>query len=552
MSDIVIPNFEKFPQCYQNIVNKLLDDLNSTEDVETQKQLFKSFAENYSMLPECFEYYYDIEGNYVLRKEIFLLSLKHFTTRWAFDLIPQPILEFPRNFAAFIWDNLNEMESELYPEMVPYVTTTKPLKVKEKIVLQSLSFPNKHLLFISKIYEEICGSMTADIREMYLKNVELFQKLKTYFETDSTKFLEITLKIENFVSQCCNIELLLGCHPYDKNIWQFYFKFLQDKNEKVALLDVYRRYCGIFLDDEEIKDKISKLSESIILSAGVEIPTEEELPMTKKELKAAVKNFTIENVAFQPLPFRKPFNNYIYENANGKLLIKLQMATKHFLRTLPFLVIERLEISDEPKNFHKNSLSIPAENELFKKIGNINLSNSLFLVSIEASELIPKVVHCDLKYLRVPFESLKLKEFEFFVQSGNIELLSLHEVIDENEQMVPLEVLLAKTPKIYYIYLFACQLTPQTFQNLLKLEFQTKILYFSLHDILEEIDVESCVKFFKQNLGGNGQIHIDFYDDLYPEDNFVQLRAALNAMKNQWEPADEKPEVDLFLGPVFY
>uniref|UniRef100_A0A914P5H5 DUF38 domain-containing protein n=1 Tax=Panagrolaimus davidi TaxID=227884 RepID=A0A914P5H5_9BILA len=320
-----------------------------------------------------------------------------------------------------------------------------------------------------------------------------------------------------------------------------------------ALFDVYRRYCGIFLNDEEIKDEISKLSESINLSSGVEIPTEEELSVTlmsKKKLKAAVKNFTFENVAFQPLPFRKPLNNYIYENANGKVLIKLQMATKHFLRILPLLVIERLEISDEPKNFHKNSLSIPAKNKVFKTIDNMYLSNSVFLVSIKASKLIPKVVHCDLKYLRVRFQSLKLKEFEFFVQSRNIELLSLHEVVDENEQMVPLEILLSKTPKIFYINLFACQLTPQTFQNLLKLEFQTKILYFSLLDVLEQIDVESCVKFFKQNLGGNGRIHIDFHDD-YPEENFVQLYTALNAMINQWEPADEKPDVDLFLQPMF-
>uniref|UniRef100_A0A914QEU9 DUF38 domain-containing protein n=1 Tax=Panagrolaimus davidi TaxID=227884 RepID=A0A914QEU9_9BILA len=233
--------------------------------------------------------------------------------------------------------------------------------------------------------------------------------------------------------------------------------------------------------------------------------------MSKKKLKAAVKNFTIENVALQPLPFRKPLNNYIYENANGngKVLIKLQMATKHFLRTLPFLVIERLEISDEPKNFHKNSLNIPTKKKLFKKFENIYLSNSVFLVSIKASKLIPKVVHCDLKYLRVRFQSLKLKEFEFFVQSGNIELLSLHEVFDENEQMVPAEVLLSKTPKIFYIHLN-----------------------------------------FKQNLGGNGRIYIDFHDD-YPEDNFVQLYTALNEMINQWEPADEKPEVDLFLQPMF-
>uniref|UniRef100_A0A914PGM7 Uncharacterized protein n=1 Tax=Panagrolaimus davidi TaxID=227884 RepID=A0A914PGM7_9BILA len=546
MPDIVIPNLENFPQCYQNIVNKLLADLDSTEDVETQKQLFKRFAENYTMLPELFEYYYRIEENNVLQDEIVVLSFKHFVTKWAADLIPSKL---PQNFAAFIWDDLNAIEAELYPA---FITTTKSLKVKEKFVLRYLSFPNKHLLFISKIYEEICGSMTAEIREMYLKNVELFQKLKIYYETDSTKFLEITLKIENFVSQCSNIELLLGCHPFDKYLWEFYFKFLQDKNEKEALFDVYRRYCGIFLDDEEIKEKISKLSESIILSSGVQIPTEEELPMTKKKFKAAVKNFTFENVAFQPLPFRKPLNNYIYENVtgNGKVLIKLQMATKHFLRTLPFLVIERLEISDEPKNFHKNSLSIPAKKKLFKKLENIYLSNSLFLVSMKASKLIPKVVHCDLKYLRVRFQSLKLKEFEFFVQSGNIELLSLHEVIDENEQMVPVEVLLSKTPKIFFMHLFACHLTPQTFHNLLKLEFQTKILYFSLLDVLEQIDVESCVEFFKQNLGGNGRIHIDFHDD-YPEDNFVQLYTALNEMINQWEPADEKPVVDLFLQPMF-
>uniref|UniRef100_A0AC35G2U5 Uncharacterized protein n=1 Tax=Panagrolaimus sp. PS1159 TaxID=55785 RepID=A0AC35G2U5_9BILA len=550
MPDIVISNFEKFPQCYQNIVNKLLADLDSTEDIETQKELLKNFAENYSMLPEFFEYYYRIEENNVLQDEIVEQSFKHFATKWAADLIPSKL---PQDFVAFIWNNLNEMESELYPA---FVTTTKTLKVKEKIILQFLSFPNKHLLFISKIHEEICGSVTAEIREMYLKNVELFQKLKIYYETDSTKFLEITLKIENFVSQCSNIVLLLGCHPYNKKLWEFYFKFLQDKNGKKALLNAYRRYCGIFLDDEEIKDKISKLIESINLSASVEIPTEEkELSLTlmsKKKLNDAVKNFTFENVAIQPLPFRKPLNNYIYENANanGKILIKIQMASKYFLRTLPFLVIERLEISDAPKNFHKNSLSIPAKNKLFKTIDNMYLSNSLFLVSIKASKLILKVVHCHLKYLRIRFQSLKLKEFEFFVQSGNIELLSLHEVIDENEQMVPLEVLLEKTPKVYYIHLFACQLTPQTFQNLLKLEFHTKILYFSLLDVLEQIDVESCVEFFKQNLGGNARIHIDFHDD-FPEDNFVQLYTALNAMKDQWEPTDEKPEVDLFLQPMF-
>uniref|UniRef100_A0AC35GL14 Uncharacterized protein n=1 Tax=Panagrolaimus sp. PS1159 TaxID=55785 RepID=A0AC35GL14_9BILA len=105
-------------------------------------------------------------------------------------------------------------------------------------------------------------------------------------------------------------------------------------------------------------------------------------------------------------------------------------------------------------------------------------------------------------------------------------------------------------PKIFFIELSGAQLTPQTFENLLKLQFQSKILYFSLDDVLQLIQIPSFISFLKQNLGPNARINIEF-DDHYPEINYHELDSALDVMLNEWQPADEKPQFFLLLRPLF-
>uniref|UniRef100_A0AC35F0I5 Uncharacterized protein n=1 Tax=Panagrolaimus sp. PS1159 TaxID=55785 RepID=A0AC35F0I5_9BILA len=128
---------------------------------------------------------------------------------------------------------------------------------------------------------------------------------------------------------------------------------LEENNANEALLNSYHRYDGIF-GDMEIKDKILKLNEWIESNKMEVDPLEESSERSKlKKLKKVIDNFTFKTGIIQMPPFRQSLNSYIFNNANPQILTKLQSSTKYFLHTLHPLIVERLEISDEPKNFNK-------------------------------------------------------------------------------------------------------------------------------------------------------------------------------------------------------
>uniref|UniRef100_A0AC34FM41 Uncharacterized protein n=1 Tax=Panagrolaimus sp. ES5 TaxID=591445 RepID=A0AC34FM41_9BILA len=542
----IIPYFDQLPSNYQAAVTDLFSKLDSTfEDDEARKEYLKEFSEKHTIVPELWQLYFEIETNREKKKEILKNSIKHFITVWVADKIP---LELPKSVKLFTWNHLFSIEQELFPM---FVTRKNPLIKKEEKIVNFLSFPHKHLFYISKLYEEHCGPIPANIKSVVAKNNDLYGKLKEYFEIDPVKFFDTVMEIDNYEAKWSNIELLLSNRPYDKNIWEKYFIVLKENNSTEALLHCYHRYAGMFGDDMDLKNEIFKLNE-LMKSDKMEVDVFEESPKPSKskELKKVIKNFTFQTAVIQQPPFREPLNDYIFKNSNPYVLTKLQSSTKFFLYSLKVHVIDRLEISDEPENFHKMSISLQSKNKLFSKLNNLYLINSLFLNDIKLTKIIPKIYRCDLKFLRIGFQKVQLKDFDFLVQHGNIELLSCHNIIEENNLAVPLEIILAKTPKIFYIELSGTQLTPQTFANLLKLEFQSKILYFSLDNVMQIIDVTSLVSFMQHNFGPNARINIEF-DDQYPEVNYLELDSALDIMLNEWQPTEEKPQISLFLRPLF-
>ena len=63
------------------------------------------------------------------------------------------------------------------------------------------------------------------------------------------------------------LEWALGLHSSDLGTWQFYVKFLKDKGLDEALLNVYSRYCRLFVNDKDIRNeylaKIKQLDSEI-------------------------------------------------------------------------------------------------------------------------------------------------------------------------------------------------------------------------------------------------------------------------------------------------
>ena len=100
------------------------------------------------------------------------------------------------------------------------------------------------------------------ILENYRKTVAFCESIKdASFEEYVYLLSDIEFAIET-------IEWKLGSHPLMESFWKFYIKFLKDKCRRMDLLNVYSRYCRLFIADTEMRAEylveIRELDESLI------------------------------------------------------------------------------------------------------------------------------------------------------------------------------------------------------------------------------------------------------------------------------------------------
>ena len=102
--------------------------------------------------------------------------------------------------------------------------------------------------------------LPSEVIEKYHEAVKLFKIQKTLTDAD-----EMLLQMP-FDFAIETIEWALGTAPLDIDTWQLYILILKDKGRDEALLNVYSRYCRLFVNDQNIRKeyflKIKQLDES--------------------------------------------------------------------------------------------------------------------------------------------------------------------------------------------------------------------------------------------------------------------------------------------------
>ena len=94
--------------------------------------------------------------------------------------------------------------------------------------------------------------------------MDKYQKALNLYEVIKGKPLEeyvYLLKDAEFAIEC--IEWELGRSPTSQILWNFYIKFLKDHEKSPELLNVYSRYCRLFVSDQQMREEyLAQIRES--------------------------------------------------------------------------------------------------------------------------------------------------------------------------------------------------------------------------------------------------------------------------------------------------
>uniref|UniRef100_A0AC34FAS5 Uncharacterized protein n=1 Tax=Panagrolaimus sp. ES5 TaxID=591445 RepID=A0AC34FAS5_9BILA len=253
--------------------------------------------------------------------------------------------------------------------------------------------------------------------KMQYKNaLNMYNKFQRAGNNDA-KWLECIQELDDEEVVTANIELRLGRDQHYRNraIWKYYVEYLRDRNP-MAMLDVYRRYCRLFISDNETREeyrkeieRIEKLGKSAsdfwidtvkwendFGTSGAEIQQRAMASM----LQEVSDNDLIKNVqsdkpqsvmhfknCAKPLPqttaFPPTMIKFMLKNANPEMLHIIHQTCKYFFILYPFPVCHRLVIHPytiRPIQYIEQSLFLPQNTAYFKGLQNIYLSHTLIIV----------------------------------------------------------------------------------------------------------------------------------------------------------------------------
>lgn len=91
--------------------------------------------------------------------------------------------------------------------------------------------------------------ISVKTKQKHREAVKLYEIMKT---TPIEEYVSMLPDV-NFVID--HIEYELARWSFSKNLWHFYVKFLKDQGRELQTLNVYSRYCRIFVEDKEMRDQ---------------------------------------------------------------------------------------------------------------------------------------------------------------------------------------------------------------------------------------------------------------------------------------------------------
>uniref|UniRef100_A0A914PDJ9 F-box domain-containing protein n=1 Tax=Panagrolaimus davidi TaxID=227884 RepID=A0A914PDJ9_9BILA len=217
--------------------------------------------------------------------------------------------------------------------------------------------------------------------------------------------------------------------------------------------------------------------------------------------------------------FRYPIIHYILKNANHRTLRKLFSTCKYFFAKQPTPICYRLE------NYHYREMYVK-ENLYLEYSSNQNLliKNTFITGCIDVkkrkvkkrkecqkklvhdftfmSKLIPRLFRCEAKYIYIADQELSFNELEFLIDHGEVVDLDIEysDIRNENNGFVELEKIMALLTNIKWLKLPDIKTTINTGLELTKLNFNAKIVQFSILEIHgEPLNAHEFLKFIIAN-----------------------------------------------------
>ena len=95
--------------------------------------------------------------------------------------------------------------------------------------------------------------MTKSLLKKHQTAVALYEKIKEA-ENDDTEILKALLEVGNDDFFIQNVEHRIAKDFYNVELWQLYIRRLEAL-DNVHVLDVYSRYCRLFLGDQKMVKK---------------------------------------------------------------------------------------------------------------------------------------------------------------------------------------------------------------------------------------------------------------------------------------------------------
>ena len=162
----------------------------------------------------------------------------------------------------------------------------------------------------------------------------------------------------------------------------------------------------------------------------------------------------------QRFPLPKPLMQYIFENLKPQHLKKLYQSCKYFYARFQFIIIDSLKIRKHYKRYSTDgySLSVSPHDPILMKLSRVWITEEIdcfreYEDNLFLPTLIPKIVKCSVRQIKIIDDDLWMDEFKFLTKSGNVEVLNLDgvNIIDSNHKLMPIEDVISHIPNAHHI-----------------------------------------------------------------------------------------------------
>uniref|UniRef100_A0AC34F6N5 Uncharacterized protein n=1 Tax=Panagrolaimus sp. ES5 TaxID=591445 RepID=A0AC34F6N5_9BILA len=263
---------DHLPPKYREALDKLYEETINAADPESEKKIFDEFSQKFTMLPHAWRRRIKLEAvasPEPMPLEIFEQCLK---------VRIKALKQFYHPF--YIQYRLTDRQEKRALKSIPNIGQIYRLPYSKNIwnlcdvyiekasqqyacefLQKMLTFPHDQLYRFYRfvqINSAVTGRVLLDeaTKKQYDAAVESYNYMIS-IALDSEKWLEWMKKTFEEKDWILNLECKLSEHFFMKEIWFFYVEYLDAKNS-MAVLDVYKRYCRLFIEDTDMQMQYSE------------------------------------------------------------------------------------------------------------------------------------------------------------------------------------------------------------------------------------------------------------------------------------------------------